>query len=215
MCRRCAPVSPPVSVGRLPSRRCVSSVTDPPPPQHVRLEHEEEAITNQLMKRIDKLKEEKDLVVAAVDREEEFISNTLQKQLSSLLKEKLQLEEKLHHEEQEHAQVLKRLTETFNVRVGERNKLQSERCSLENQLEQEQERIINQMSSQIQALLTERAKIKRDNERLRGQLRSLGVSRSVSPALSRGHPSPASSPRHPPVVTGGWNDPPVQTLHSQ
>ena len=181
----------------------------------MRLEHEEEAITNQLIKRIDKLKEEKDRVVAAVDIEEEFISNTLQKQLSGLLKEKLQLEEKLHHEEKEHAEVLKRLTETFNVRVGERNKLQSERCSLENQLEQEQERIINQMSSQIQALLTERAKIKRDNERLRGQLRSLGVSRSVSPALSRGHPSPASSPRHPPVVTGGWNDPPVQTLHSQ
>lgn len=138
-----------------------------------------------------------------MDREEEYISNTLQKQLSALMKEKLLLEEKLHHEEKEHAQVLKRLTDTFNQRMTERNKLQSERCNLENELEQEQERILNQMSSQIQALLTERAKMKRENERLRGQLRSLGVSRSVSPALSRGHPSPASSPRHPPSSLQG------------
>jgi chromosome segregation ATPase len=181
--------------------------------QQVRLEHEEEAITNQLMKRIDRLREEKEAVVAAVDREEEYISNTLQKQLSALMREKLQLEEKLQHEEAEHAEVLKRLTDTFNQRMSERNKLQSERCTIENQLEQEQERIINSMSSQVQALLTERGKLKRDNERLRGQLRSLGVSRSVSPATSRGYPSPASSPRNPPVMgTAGFGDPPPAPL---
>ena len=162
-----------------------------------RLEEEEEGMVNRLLQRVDELKRQQATLQMEVDREEEFISNTLQKQLSGLMREKLQLEAELKHEHQEHAQALKRLTEAFNERMAERNKLQSERCLLENQLEQEQERIINQMTGQIQALLREHAKLKRDNERLRGQLRSLGVSRSVSPALSRGHPSPASSPRHP------------------
>ncbi len=131
------------------------------------------------------------------------------------MREKQRLERELQHEHEEHANAIKQLSAVFSERVSERTKLKSERCQLENQLEAEQESIIHRLGAQIQALLTDRVKLKRDNERLRAQLRSLGVSRSVSPALSRGHPSPASSPR----FIGSRpeprdNEPPPAALHA-
>ena len=49
----------PVSTSGRPLTETAPLSGAPAPAQHVRLEHEEEAITNQLLKRIDRLREEK------------------------------------------------------------------------------------------------------------------------------------------------------------
>ena len=149
-------------------------------------------------------------VVAAVDIEEEALTNGLMKQLTTLMKEKQALvrslasvacrhetdahraqERELQHEHELHEAGMKELSIAFSERVSERSKLKTERCQLENLLEAEQESIIHRAHGQISLLLRDNAKLKRECDRLRG----LGVSRSVSPALSHGHPSPAASPR--------------------
>ena len=85
------------------------------------------------------------------------------------------------------------LSAQFAERLAERTKLKGERCVLENALEAEQESIVHRMGVQVQALMADRAQLKRECDRLRGL-----ASRSVSPAMSRGQPSPLASPRVPP-----------------
>ncbi len=65
---------------------------------------------------------------------------------------------------------------------------------LENDLEAEQERILHRLGAQVTALLQERAKLKRDNERLKVELRTGVRGSSESPAASP-RSTPASSPR--------------------
>lgn len=63
-------------------------------------EAEEELISNQLIKRLEAIKAEKEQLAMAVDREEEFLTNTLQKKLLQVQKEKQDLENKLEAEQE-------------------------------------------------------------------------------------------------------------------
>jgi chromosome segregation ATPase len=121
----------------------------------------------------------------------------LQRQVSALTQERDTLASQLAHEHEEHEAAVRRLSTAFSERVAERAKLSTERCTLESLLETEQERVVNSLSMQIEVLVADRVVLRRENERLKAHLRSLGVSRSVSPALSRGTPDSGrfSSPR--------------------
>jgi Fe-S-cluster containining protein len=52
--------------------------------QHKQVEQEEEFITNKLMKRLEQLKKEKQVLANEVEQEEEFLTNTLQKRLEKV-----------------------------------------------------------------------------------------------------------------------------------
>ena len=151
---------------------------------------------------------------------QEHITNTLQKQLSVLQNEKQKLERELQHEHAEHAAAMSRLSAAFTEKLSERSRLKESFTVLENQLEAEQELIVHRMGAQarppansvslasqrctavphpyahmqVTALLQERARLKRENERLRTELRTGVRSSSMSPAASP-RSTPASSPR--------------------
>jgi hypothetical protein len=115
-------------------------------------------------------------------------------QLTNLSREKHALELELRHEHEEHALAMQRLGAAFSEKLTERARLKDEKVVLENQLEAEQELIVHRMTAQVQALLVERSRLKRDNDRLRAELRGLGRAPSASPAVSP-RSTPASSPR--------------------
>lgn len=169
---------------------------------HSRLEAEEEYITNQLMKRMQALKIEKQAIVHAVEREEEFISNTLQKQLSQLTQEKVELEAAVHKSVEE-------MHRQFVRGVAEKSKLNHEKIMLENQLEAEQECIVNKLQKHVQFFQAERVRMKKEIEKLRAELTARGhdevvdrIRQSLAPPSRPSSPfpsprsTPASSPRH-------------------
>lgn len=138
----------------------------------------------------------------------------MQKQLHVLQNEKQKLEKELQHEHAEHALAMSRLGAAFSEKLSERSRLKESFTVLENQLEAEQELIVHRMGaqvrgglgaggrrtrvadlgSQVTALLQERARLKRENERLRTEIRTGVRGSSASPAASP-RSTPASSPR--------------------
>ena len=64
------------------------------------VEQEEEFITNKLMKRLQQLKNEKQVLANEVEQEEEYLVNTLQKRLHKLNGEKVDLENQLEVEQE-------------------------------------------------------------------------------------------------------------------
>ena len=135
-----------------------------------------------------------------------------------LQNEKQKLERELQHEHAEHAAAMSRISAAFTEKLSERSRLKESFTVLENQLEAEQELIVHRMGAQarslhakqscslhiapvltpshaqVTALLQERARLKRENERLRTELRTGVRSSSMSPAASP-RSTPASSPR--------------------
>jgi len=65
-----------------------------------RIEAEEEFITNNLLKKLEKVQGEKHELLWQLEREEEYLTNTLQKKFSKLQKEKIDLENRLEQEEE-------------------------------------------------------------------------------------------------------------------
>lgn len=61
-------------------------------------EQEEEFISNTLLKKIQLLKKEKEILAINYEQEEECLTNDLSRQLSQLQKQKDQLENQLEHE---------------------------------------------------------------------------------------------------------------------
>lgn len=127
-------------------------------------------------------------------------------QLSVLERQKQQLERELAHEHEEHAQAMQRLGAAFTDKLTERSRLKNEKVQLENALEAEQELILHRMGAQVQALLLERGRLKRDNDRLRAEVRLAGGASFASPAASP-RSTPASSPRR------HFAEPPPAALH--
>lgn len=68
--------------------------------QFIASEREEELITNRLMKRMEELKQEKEVLARQVEQEEEYLTNTLQQKLETLKQEKIDLENQLEQEEE-------------------------------------------------------------------------------------------------------------------
>ena len=63
-------------------------------------EMEEEYISNSLLKRIEKLKSEKQALLVQLEEEEEMITNTLTRKLNKLQKEKVEMEIALENEQE-------------------------------------------------------------------------------------------------------------------
>lgn len=136
-------------------------------------EQEEEYISNKLLKKIQILKKEKEVLAMNYEQEEEFLTNDLQRKLDKLRQEKLQLEQALDHELQESqvSVLMKKVSdlETItNSKQKDLERLKHEKVELENALEQEQEMLVNKLYKQMEKVEKE----KRDLEEKLGRVSS-------------------------------------------
>jgi len=137
-----------------------------------KIELEEEAITNKLMKRLSQLKQEKQALANEVEQEEEFLTNTLQKKLQNLVNEKVDLEKQLEAEEE---YIVNKLQKQLDELAVERMKLSREKVDLENQLEAEQEYIVNKLQKQVDGLALEKKELNREHEDMRRQVKNMAA----------------------------------------
>uniref|UniRef100_A0A7S0SUA3 Coiled-coil domain-containing protein 6 n=1 Tax=Mantoniella antarctica TaxID=81844 RepID=A0A7S0SUA3_9CHLO len=137
---------------------------------HNKVEHEEEHVTNNLMKKLDRMTSEKREMLLRVEQEEEFLTNSLQKRLDLVLREKAALESQITREhEQASGDLERRLTDL----AEERLRLHTEKVELERQLEAEQEYIVNKLQKQTRGLAKEKECLKIEREDLRRQVEKL------------------------------------------
>jgi coiled-coil domain-containing protein 6 len=102
-----------------------------------KVEEEEEFITNNLLKRLEVVKKEKEHLAKQVEIEEEFMTNNLQKKLSKLRKEKVELERHLEAEQEYFVNKLqKQLLEITRQKNALERKLNEGRSGLISQFEQ-------------------------------------------------------------------------------
>jgi len=85
-------------------------------------EHEEENITNKLIKRLTDLKREKEELAMQVEAEEEFLTNSLQAKLNQVRKEKVDLEVELENEQE---QIFNRLHKQLTTVTAEKESLEA------------------------------------------------------------------------------------------
>ena len=136
-------------------------------------EQEEEYISNKLLKKIQTLKKEKEVLAMNYEQEEEFLTNDLQRKLDKLRQEKLQLEQALDHEAQDNQVnvLMKKVSdlETLTTtKQSDLDRLKHEKVELENALEQEQEMLVNKLHKQMEKVEKE----KRDLEEKLGRVSS-------------------------------------------
>lgn len=134
---------------------------------HSRVEQEEEYITNQLMKRLERMSLEKKEMILKVEHEEEFLTNSLQKRLDQLTQEKAELESQLEAEQE---YVVGDLQRKLQALSEEKAKLNEEKVQLERQLEAEQEYIMNKLTKQVDSLAAEKKTLRQEREDLRRQV---------------------------------------------
>eukprot|EP00210_Caulerpa_lentillifera_P008033 g7670.t1 len=139
----------------------------------VTIEQEEECISNKLLKRLEQLKKEKQILANEVEQEEEFLTNTLQKKLEKLNQEKIDLENQLESEQEYIVNKLQKQLWNLNL---EKRKLTQEKVDLENELEIEQEYIVNKLQKQVRQLDLERRKLQLEKVDLHRQVTELNSS---------------------------------------
>ena len=127
-------------------------------------EQEEEYISNKLLKKIQILKKEKEVLAMNYEQEEEFLTNDLQRKLDKLRQEKLQLEQALDHEVQDNqvTNLLKKVTDLETVtktKQKDLDRLKNEKVELENALEQEQEMLVNKLYKQMEKVEKEKREL--------------------------------------------------------
>lgn len=125
-----------------------------------RAEQEEEYISNKLLKKIQSLKKEKELLANNYEREEEYLTNDLSRKLSQLRNEKVQLEQTLE-QEQEHMvnklmKKIEKLEAETSAKQSNLEQLRREKIELENTLEQEQESLVNRLWKRMERLEAEK-----------------------------------------------------------
>lgn len=123
-------------------------------------EQEEEFISNTLLKKIDKLKKEKETLAMNYEQEEEYLTNDLSRKLMQLRQEKAHLEETLEREQEFQVNKLMRKiekleSETMNKQIT-LEQLRREKVELENALEQEQESLVNRLWKRMEKLESEK-----------------------------------------------------------
>lgn len=130
--------------------------------QHV--EQEEECISNTLLKKIRRLKEDKEHLVMEVEREEEYgeyITNTLTHKIEQLKRDKSELEETLS---KEHQFIVDRLNRKIDLLKATSSDLsqkveqsREDKVRLENLLEAETEYLTNRLQRQMDAVIIEKS----------------------------------------------------------
>jgi coiled-coil domain-containing protein 6 len=134
------------------------------------VEQEEEYITNKLMKRLEQLKNEKQVLVNEVEQEEEYLVNNLHKRLEKLNTEKVDLENRLEVEQE---YIVNKLQKKLDELSQEKSKLNLEKVNLENQLEAEQEYIVNKLQKQVERLGKEKRALQKEKADMQRQVTDL------------------------------------------
>ncbi|XP_059163914.1 coiled-coil domain-containing protein 6-like [Physella acuta] len=123
-------------------------------------EQEEEFISNTLLKKIQSLKKEKEMLAMNYEQEEEYLTNDLSRKLYQLRQEKIELEETLEKEQE--CQINKLMRKIEKLEADTYNKQQTleqlrrEKVELENSLEQEQESLVNRLWKRMDKLEAEK-----------------------------------------------------------
>ncbi|OQV19097.1 Coiled-coil domain-containing protein 6 [Hypsibius exemplaris] len=115
----------------------------------VKAEQEEEFISNTLLKKIQVLKREKEVLAQNYEQEEECLTNDLSRKLIKLQREKVELESTLEKEQECLVNKLMRKVEKLEHDISVKQQcleqLRREKGELENSLEQEQEALVNKL----------------------------------------------------------------------
>jgi coiled-coil domain-containing protein 6 len=144
------------------------------------VEREEEALTNSLMKKLEKVNSEKREMLMRVEQEEEFLTNQLQKRLDRVVREKAELEAQCHalRRRQESVREESGAPSPLDARDAELRRLTREKVDLERQLEAEQECIVNKLHKQNAGLERERRTLRAECETLRKQVDELSTEKA-------------------------------------
>ncbi|KAH7702329.1 coiled-coil domain-containing protein 6 [Aphelenchoides avenae] len=153
-----------------------------------RVEQEEEYISNMLLKRIQKLKNDKESLALKYEQEEEFLTNDLSRKLSQLEGERDELVAKLSQEQSWVVNNLLAKIRKLEMEIQSNRKsldqLRKEKIDLENSLEHEQEALFNTLGKRMDQLEAEKRRMQ-----TRLETRDSRGSRDASPA-----PMPPQSP---------------------
>ena len=149
---------------------------------HTAVEREEEALTNSLMKKLEKVNSEKREMLMRVEQEEEFLTNQLQKRLDRVVREKAELEAQCHALRRRQESVREEsglgAPSPLDARDAELRRLTREKVDLERQLEAEQECIVNKLHKQNAGLERERRTLRAECETLRKQVDELSTEKA-------------------------------------
>jgi len=151
------------------------------------VEQEEEHIANQLIKRLDDARTEKERLILAVEQEEEYITNTLQRKLSELSKEKVVIENQIEQEEEfltnkmqkeleQYTTERDQLQHQINIEQDRKAALQSEYSDNVNRLEVQQKEYAkqkNHMEDKIKKLHTDNFVLKQKLDSIKQQIAQL------------------------------------------
>eukprot|EP00891_Asterochloris_glomerata_P000973 jgi/Astpho2/973/Aster-00804 len=147
---------------------------------------EEEFITNKLMKHLEQLKKEKQVLATEVSlaplhnhaahlgQEEEHLINNLQKRLEQLNSEKLELEKRESEQEGIVSKLQKKLLEAEGFSM-EKHKLNLEKVQLENQLEAKQEYIVHKLQKQVTRMGQEKMLLQKEKSGLQRAVTDLAA----------------------------------------
>jgi DNA repair exonuclease SbcCD ATPase subunit len=128
-----------------------------------RVEQEEEYISNMLLKRIQKLKNDKESLALKYEQEEEFLTNDLTRKLVQLEGERDELVAKLSQEQSWVVNNLLAKIRKLEMEIQSNQKsleqLRKEKVDLENSLEHEQEALFNTLGKRMDQLEAEKRRM--------------------------------------------------------
>uniref|UniRef100_A0A915PYP8 Coiled-coil domain-containing protein 6 n=1 Tax=Setaria digitata TaxID=48799 RepID=A0A915PYP8_9BILA len=148
---------------------------------HAKAEQEEEFISNMLLKRIQKLKNDKEALALKYEQEEEFLTNDLTRKLSQLQNERDELAGQVEAEQSWVVDTLlvkiRKLEAEISANHTALEQLRREKVDLENALEHEQESLFNTLGKRMDQLEAEK-------RRMQARLDQASLSEDHSPASS-------------------------------
>uniref|UniRef100_A0A0N5ABA3 Uncharacterized protein n=1 Tax=Syphacia muris TaxID=451379 RepID=A0A0N5ABA3_9BILA len=127
---------------------------------HAKAEQEEEYISNMLLKRIQRLKNDKEALALKYEQEEEFLTNDLTRKLTQLQSERDELAGRVEAEQSSVVDKLlvkiRKLEAEINANHTALEQLRREKVDLENALEHEQESLFNTLGKRMDQLEAEK-----------------------------------------------------------
>ncbi|EJD76107.1 coiled-coil domain-containing protein 6 [Loa loa] len=146
---------------------------------HAKAEQEEEFISNMLLKRIQKLKNDKEALALKYEQEEEFLTNDLTRKLSQLQNERDELAGQVEAEQSWVVDTLlvkiRKLEAEISANHTALEQLRREKVDLENALEHEQESLFNTLGKRMDQLEAEK-------RRMQARLDQASLSEDHSPS---------------------------------
>ncbi|VDD94632.1 unnamed protein product [Enterobius vermicularis] len=130
---------------------------------HAKAEQEEEYISNMLLKRIQRLKNDKEALALKYEQEEEFLTNDLTRKLTQLQSERDELAGRIEAEQSSVVDRLlvkiRKLEAEINANHTALEQLRREKVDLENALEHEQESLFNTLGKRMDQLEAEKRRM--------------------------------------------------------